>query len=49
MLPELSTTPLTLGLADKVGEQNKKLETFAQLGGHKPPWLKVSVLVTKPD
>lgn len=38
-------------LADEVEEQNKKTLVccFAKLRGHKLPWIKVSVLVMKPD
>lgn len=50
---QLSTTLLAPGLADKVQEQNNKLETFmchlAKLGGHKLLQIKVQVLVRKPD
>lgn len=46
-----STTLLALRLADEVEEQNKKTLVccFAKLRGHKLPWIKVSVLVMKPD
>ena len=41
------------GLADKLTEQDNKLETlichFAKLGGCKLPWIKVLVLVPKPN
>lgn len=41
----VSTSLLASGLADKVGEQSKKLETlvcwFAKLGGHKMLRIKV--------
>ena len=49
---QLSTILLFSGLTDKVEEQNN-LETlachFSKLGGHKLPWMKIQVLVTKPD
>lgn len=44
----LPTTLLALGLADKVGEQDKELENlascFAKLGGHKLLWIMVGAL-----
>ena len=49
---QLSTILPASELADKVREQDNKLETiachFAKLGGHKLPWIKVQALVTKP-
>lgn len=49
----ISTTLLASRLADKVGEQDNKLENlacyFAKVGGCKLLWRKVQVLVTKPD
>ena len=50
---QLSATLLASGLPDKVGEQDNKLETlvyhFAELEGCKLLWIKLQVLVTKPD
>ena len=50
---QLSTTVLALGLADKVAEQDNKLESlachFANLGWCQLLQSKVQVLVTKPD
>lgn len=49
---QLSTILPASELADKVSEQDNKLETiachFAKLGGRKLPWIKVQALVTKP-
>ena len=49
----MSTALLALGLADRVGEQDSKLEYlechFEKLGGSKLQWIKVQALVTKPD
>ena len=46
-------TLLALELADKVGKQDNNLEIlvclFVKLGGHKILWIKIQVLVTKPD
>lgn len=49
----LSMTLLALGLADKVGEQDNKLETlvchFANLGGYKMLHIKVQMIVKNFD
>lgn len=49
----LFSTLLASKLADKVGEQDIKLEAlagrFAKLGRRKLPWVIVRALVTKPD
>lgn len=50
---QVSTTMLASGVADKVGEQDNRLETlagcFAKPVGFKLLWIKVQALVTKPD
>ena len=50
---QLSTTVLALGLTDKGGEWDNRLETlvchFENLGEHKLRQIKVQALVTKPD
>ena len=47
----MSIIPLASGLADKVGEQDNKLETlaccFAKLGMHKPRQIKIWTFVTQ--
>lgn len=49
----LSTILLSLNLSDNVGKQDGKLDTllcsFAKLGGHKLPQIKVQVFETKPE
>ena len=49
----LYSTLLALGLAEKMGEQNNKLEIldccFAKQGGQKLPQIRVRVLMTKSD
>lgn len=49
----MSTTVLALGLAEKVGEGDNKLENlvvnFAKLRGYRMPWVKIQELVTKSD